>query len=348
MRCITRGIASILLLAGCHHAAPPPEPDSVPVGIEAPPQAPPPNPQVMVSGPPIAEAAPSPAPAAEVAAAPAAAPDSGTATAADTTPAVTAVDETVTTEPPFRGELAPYGVWMERPGYGWVWVPRALPPDWRPYTFGHWVWVDDCGWTWVSDEPYGTVVYHYGRWYFDASIGWAWVPGTIWGPSWVVWRSGGGFVGWAPLPPIVEVGFVSSHPAWVEAHVAPSTWVFVAGPTFCAPTLRGHVVVATRNTEIVHVTTNVTNTAIVHGRLVDRSLDVRTVERFGGPPVPRAHFVQERDRATLVEKRGPQETRHVFAMPAPPRSRLPPTKGDRPQPPKQGQGHDKHGKDGGD
>ena len=342
MRCIARVTAPILLLAGCHHAAPPPESAPVPVGIAAPP-APPPNPQVMVSGPPIAGA--EAAPAAEVAASSAASTDAGGSAPPATAPADTRVVETVTTDPPFRGELEPYGVWMNEPGYGWVWVPRSLPPDWRPYTFGHWVWVDDCGWTWVSDEPYGPVVYHYGRWYFDASIGWAWVPGTIWGPSWVVWRSGGGYVGWAPLPPVVEVGFVSSHPAWVETHVATSTWVFVAGPSFCAPTLRGHVVVTTRNAEIVHSTTNITNTTIVRGRLVDRSLDVRTVERFGGPPVPRASFVQERDRTTLVERRGPQETRHVFAMPAPPRSRMPPPKGERPQTPKQG--HEKHEKNDG-
>jgi hypothetical protein len=31
--------------------------------------------------------------------------------------------------------------------------------------------------------------------------GWGWVPGTMWGPAWVSWRSGGGYAGWAPLPP---------------------------------------------------------------------------------------------------------------------------------------------------
>jgi hypothetical protein len=345
MRCTTSVIAPLLLLASCRHAEPPPEPVPIaPAVVAAEPSPPPPTPQVVVSGPPIADA--SPAPAAEAASTPDAASTSAPATVPDTVPD-TVVEETVTTNPPFRSDLTPYGVWMVRPGYGWVWVPSSMPPDWRPYTYGHWVWVDECGWTWVADEPYGTVVYHYGRWYFDASIGWAWVPGTIWGPSWVVWRSGGGFVGWAPMPPVVEVGFVTSHPAWVEAHVAPTTWVFVEGPRFCAPTLRGQVVVATRNVEIVHATKNITNVTVTRGRVVDRSLDVRTVERFGGPPVPRAHFVQERDRATLVERRGKQETRHAFAMPAPSRSHTTPSRPEQPQPPKQDHGKKGGGKGGG-
>jgi hypothetical protein len=52
------------------------------------------------------------------------------------------------------------------------------------------------GWTWVSDESWGDIPYHYGRWVSDPREGWLWVPGYVWGPSWVVWRSGGGNIGW--------------------------------------------------------------------------------------------------------------------------------------------------------
>ena len=31
--------------------------------------------------------------------------------------------------------------------------------------------------------------------------GWCWIPGTTWGPAWVNWRWGGGYVGWAPMAP---------------------------------------------------------------------------------------------------------------------------------------------------
>jgi hypothetical protein len=57
------------------------------------------------------------------------------------------------------------------------------------------------GWTWVSDWSWGWAPFHYGRWVIVSGFGWCWVPGTMWGPAWVTWRSGGGWVGWAALPP---------------------------------------------------------------------------------------------------------------------------------------------------
>ena len=104
----------------------------------------------------------------------------------------------------FYDDLAPYGNWIERPSYGWVWTPRAVSASWRPYQDGHWVWTDE-GWTWISDEPYGWATYHYGRWYDDPEIGWAWVPGDEWAPAWVSWQEGNDYVGWAPLPPGVNI-----------------------------------------------------------------------------------------------------------------------------------------------
>jgi hypothetical protein len=250
-------------------------------------------------------------------------------------PAAQEVVETVTTDPPFQSDLAPYGTWVTTPTYGWVWVPRSTAPDWRPYTCGHWVFVDDCGWTWVSDEPWGGVAYHYGRWYFDVSLGWAWVPGTVWGPNWVVWRHGGGFVGWAPLPPHVEIGFVCAHPAWVDFHVGATTWVFVEQRHFCEPTLRSHVVVAARNPTLVRSARNVTDVKVVRGHTFDRSLDVRDVARFGSKPVPRAQIERKPERSTLIERSGSKETRHVIAAPPQHPKAAPPTK-PRPQqrPPK--------------
>jgi hypothetical protein len=72
---------------------------------------------------------------------------------------------------------------------------------WRPYTEGQWVWTDEFGWTWVSDEPWGWATYHYGRWYFDPIYGWSWVPGRVWAPAWVSWRQSTDHMIWAPLPP---------------------------------------------------------------------------------------------------------------------------------------------------
>lgn len=104
----------------------------------------------------------------------------------------------------FYDDLAPYGNWIERPAQGWVWTPLGVADTWRPYEMGHWVMTDQ-GWTWISDEPFGWGTYHYGRWYDDPALGWAWVPGDEWAPAWVSWQEGANYIGWAPLPPSVNL-----------------------------------------------------------------------------------------------------------------------------------------------
>ena len=101
----------------------------------------------------------------------------------------------------FQSQLAPYGNWMNLPGYGLCWQP-AVNPGWRPYyDGGYWAYSDD-GWYWQSDYPWGDIAFHYGRWAYTAA-GWVWVPGYDYAPAWVVWRhaDADGYVGWAPLPP---------------------------------------------------------------------------------------------------------------------------------------------------
>ena len=72
----------------------------------------------------------------------------------------------------FDEPLAPYGYSVEDPYYGRVWRPRETSEDWRPYTYGRWVYTSDYGWIWVSEEPWGWVVYHYGRWVWSGRYGW--------------------------------------------------------------------------------------------------------------------------------------------------------------------------------
>ncbi len=100
----------------------------------------------------------------------------------------------------FYSSLAPYGHWVRLGAYGMCWQPVGMRAGWAPYTSGHWVWTD-YGWTWVSDYPWGWAPFHYGRWVYEADYGWIWVPGYVWAPAWVQWRWGGGYCGWAPLPP---------------------------------------------------------------------------------------------------------------------------------------------------
>src|SRR4051812_15229768 len=105
-------------------------------------------------------------------------------------------------------QLDAYGTWGQDPTYGEVWYPQTTVPDWAPYRYGQWAWVQPWGWTWVDDAPWGFAPFHYGRW---AQIGsrWAWVPGRMvarptYSPALVVFLGGGSqtrFTGWYPLGP---------------------------------------------------------------------------------------------------------------------------------------------------
>jgi hypothetical protein len=130
----------------------------------------------------------------------------------------------------FRAALQPYGRWERIARWGDVWVPDNLARGWRPYTVGRWVYTDDWGWYWASDEAedaWGWVVYHYGHWLFDADLGWVWVPGDEWGPGWVQWRRDTQYLGWAPLPPDESIEVVYRD--------EPDVWVFVRARDFVAP-----------------------------------------------------------------------------------------------------------------
>jgi len=114
-------------------------------------------------------------------------------------------------------DLDEYGLWQAYPAYGSVWFPRAVGSGWAPYRFGHWIWIEPWGWTWIDDAPWGFAPFHYGRWVF-VNARWGWVPGpihvrAIYAPALVVFAGGGpglryyfsvGFgigVAWFPLGP---------------------------------------------------------------------------------------------------------------------------------------------------
>jgi hypothetical protein len=126
----------------------------------------------------------------------------------------------------FYDTLSPYGDWVYVGSYGRVWRPSAevVGAGFRPYgTGGHWIYTD-YGWSWESDWDWGWAPFHYGRWLLDSVYGWVWVPGDTWGPAWVDWRFGGGYVGWAPLAPVGLTVSYEAYSPW---------WVFVESPHFC-------------------------------------------------------------------------------------------------------------------
>jgi hypothetical protein len=187
----------------------------------------------------------------------------------------------------FYSNLAPYGYWVERPSYGWVWVPRHVRHHWRPYSSGRWVYTD-YGWTWASSEPFGWATYHYGRWNLDPDYGWEWVPGTDWGPAWVSWQEGNGYCGWAPLPPAVgwnagvglELGGFN-----LAVGIDPGWYSFVPERSFLAANVGGFIVPPFRNGEIFRNTTNITNFRVEGGRVFNGSLPVQRIAQATGQPV---------------------------------------------------------------
>lgn len=188
----------------------------------------------------------------------------------------------------FYDEMSPYGDWLQSDNYGVVWCPWDKPVDWRPYTEGEWVWTN-YGWAWVADEDWGWAAYHYGRWYDDPYNGWCWVPGRDWSPAWVAWREGGGYVGWAPMPPEmgwqVNVGFSSNN--WdAMPGVEHYWWSFTLERDLpgagvgrrLAPRHRGGVLVAG--------THNITNYTYVDAHVANRSLDIEPIRRANGRNIP--------------------------------------------------------------
>jgi len=100
----------------------------------------------------------------------------------------------------YEEELDQNGRWIYERPYGNVWVPNvSYYDDWRPYSYGRWVWYPVIGWTWVSSESWGWPVYHYGRWNWRFGLGWYWIPRHHWGPAWVHWWWDHNNIGWCPL-----------------------------------------------------------------------------------------------------------------------------------------------------
>jgi hypothetical protein len=209
----------------------------------------------------------------------------------------------------FNSSLAPYGNWVEVPGYGRCWRPTATYYDssWQPYCDrGHWVYTD-CGWYWNSDYSWGTT-FHYGRWFRDTHFGWCWWPHTVWAPSWVTWRYANDFCGWAPLPPFAVcqpgIGFVyqgNGVSVGFDFGLSPACYTFVPTANFCDARLRNHCFAPAQVTRIFNHTTVINNININNHTVFNHGLTVQQISAAIGTPIRQmsAHDL----RTTLHEVR---------------------------------------------
>jgi Family of unknown function (DUF6600) len=207
----------------------------------------------------------------------------------------------------FKAPLASCGTWIDAGSYGRCWRPVGVSAEWRPYCNGHWEWTD-CGWYWVSSEPWAWACYHYGAWAYDPNFGWIWVPGIEWAPAWVYWRIGAEYIGWVPAAPD-------------GAAVASSFYVFVKTRDFTAPIRPATVIV--NNPAILKNTTEITG--VKHENRLSDGDKIRTVvvnegpgvdvvEKASGKKIP-VVSIQKADRQTAASI--PEKFKHPDAQPVP-------------------------------
>ncbi len=193
------------------------------------------------------------------------------------------------------------GSWFEVGDYGYCWQPDIAVgnPNWRPYADGYWAYTD-VGWTWISYEDFGWATYHYGRWAHLTDLGWVWVPGKDqdleWGPAWVSWRTGGEYVGWAPLPPsgepIDEGGAITGEVDF-EFNIGPACYNFVDLRYFGEPVLRERIVEPSLNVTCIIQTVNVTNITYKNKVVCNYGPDINVINAHSHRPVQRLRFERQ-------------------------------------------------------
>lgn len=195
------------------------------------------------------------------------------------------------------------GSWVEVADYGYCWQPDIAVGNasWRPYADGYWAYTD-LGWTWVSYEDFGWATYHYGRWALLSDYGWVWVPGRDadleWGPAWVSWRTGGEYIGWAPLPPetitVVESRPLTGH-LDVEFNIGPVWYNFVDVRYIGEPVLRERIIAPTQNVTYIQQTVNVTNITYNNKTVYNYGPDINVVNRSASRPIQRLRLEREQN-----------------------------------------------------
>jgi hypothetical protein len=209
----------------------------------------------------------------------------------------------------FYDNIGDGGNWIEAGEYGYCWQPSVAVSNtsWRPYSDGYWAYTD-VGWTWVSYEDFGWATYHYGRWVRLRGHGWVWAPGREWGPAWVSWRTGGDYVGWAPLPPrrggdiYVDFSPITSR-VDIDFDIGPACYNFIDVRYIGEPVLRERIFAADQNVTYVNKTVNVTNITYNNSRVYNYGPDYNTLSRYSTRPIQKLTLQHETNGDPLAAAR---------------------------------------------
>src|SRR5436190_6448799 len=198
----------------------------------------------------------------------------------------------------FYDNLSEGGNWIEVGDYGYCWQPSIAVsnPRWRPYTDGYWAYTDQ-GWTWISYEDFGWATYHYGRWIRLRGRGWVWIPGREWGPAWVSWRTGGDYVGWAPLPPRRAGEYWDESPITtrvdIDLDIGPASYNFIDVRYIGEPVLRERIFAPEQNVTYITKTVNVTNITYNNSAVYNYGPAYNTLSRYSTRPIQRLSLQRE-------------------------------------------------------
>jgi hypothetical protein len=222
------------------------------------------------------------------------------------------------------------GRWVKLDRWGTCWQPTTVASGWCPYTNGNWRECDDCGWTFVSDEPWAWCCYHYGRWCkVRTGCGWAWVPGKVWAASWVSWRQGRdekcSCIGWAPLPPEAGCEINVGISSWVDrtCDIGPDCYTFVNIRDFGSDSYFGCgcIYEHSRNVTIIIDTFNCTN--IYYGRGFtfcggpDYNWCNERIRKFGGKEVTKIYVNRYDDPSKIKGGKFSQREGNQLALLSP-------------------------------
>lgn len=210
-------------------------------------------------------------------------------------------------------DLGSYGNWVYVDN-SYYWRPTVVA-DYVPYRYGHWSYVNNCGYTWVGNYPFCYTTSHYGRWYRHPSYGWLWTYRETWGPAWVASvRYGSNFV-WCPLDPWDRPVYFGSGGYYTVGGVnfgifassycpAGSILDYGWGPVYpCVPAIVSHVPV-----QEIHIwNININTPGHRPGHYRDHSLDVRDYSprrSIRGPETVSYRSESARSRASNLESAG--------------------------------------------
>ena len=121
-----------------------------------------------------------------------------------------------------------------------------------------------------------------------------------WGPAWVSWRTGGDYVGWAPLPPrgpgVVYEGRPIGPQVDIEFDIGPEYYNFFEVRYIGEPVLRNYIAPRVQNVTYINNTVNVTNITVQNNVVYNYGPNYEVLSAASARPIQRLSI--ERQSAT--------------------------------------------------